>query len=476
MATTSSSSTTAFSLVTALGGGSGVDMAALANNLAVAQFADRTERLSTRSDKLNTQISDVSTIKSMLLNLSASLGERLRVGDLSAQPAVASSAVATATLSGTKPASNSFSLEVTKLATGQTLSGGPYASASAAVGSGTLTLRFGETSGSTFTEGTRTLVSIAIGSGATLADVAKAINASGSGVTAYVASTADGARLVLKGEEGAANGFVVEASEDAAEPGLSALAWAPGASTGNLIAGAGNAGFNVDGLAITTPSNTVANAIPGVTLQLRATNSGAPTIVSFTDPSAAITAAMTDLTSALNEVMSALNSATDAQTGSLRSDSGARALKRTMSALAGNVIMPSATGRARTLSDLGLSIQRDGTFVLDSSRLAATLAADPDGVAAMFTTGLDGIYTTFDKISRSASLSSDPGSLGGSITRYTRQLQQLGEDQTELAEKQEALRASLSARFTVSEGRISQSQSTLEFLQNQIAAWNKSSD
>ena len=52
--------------------------------------------------------------------------------------------------------------------------------------------------------------------------------------------------------------------------------------------------------------------------------------------------------------------------------------------------------------------------------------------------------------------------------------EQVGEDKTELVEKQETLRASLASRFSKSEARIGQLNSTMSFLENQIAAWNKS--
>src|SRR3546814_12578013 len=90
--------------------------------------------------------------------------------------------------------------------------------------------------------------------------------------------------------------------------------------------------------------------------------------------------------------------------------------------LAGTTVMPNATGAAKTLADLGLSTQRDGTFTLDTARLTATLASDPEGVAAMFTNGLYGVYATFDKIYRSATSSSNTGSLAGSITKFNKQL------------------------------------------------------
>jgi flagellar hook-associated protein 2 len=169
--------------------------------------------------------------------------------------------------------------------------------------------------------------------------------------------------------------------------------------------------------------------------------------------------------------MAELNAAT-AIGGDLANDSGARALKRNLAQLAGSVIMPGATGAARTLADIGVKTERDGTFSLDTARLNATIASDPEGVAAMFTNGINGVFATIDKIQRTSSSSADPGSLGGSISRYTKQLQQISEDQADLTEKQETLRQQLVSRFAVSENRIASSKSTLTFLQNQIDAWN----
>ena len=111
--------------------------------------------------------------------------------------------------------SGSYTLEVTSLATMQTLASPAFAdSTTTVVGAGSLTFRFGTTSGSSFTEDTsHAAVTVDIPSGSTLSDIAGAINAQQAGVTAYVSQTAQGAQLVLKGPEGAQNGFVVEATE-----------------------------------------------------------------------------------------------------------------------------------------------------------------------------------------------------------------------------------------------------------------------
>lgn len=467
------------SLVTALGGGSGIDMVALASSLATAQFEARSTRLTQRAETLDRQISAASSLKGMLLNLSVSLGDRVRTGDLSPQPTLANPAVAKASvISGMQPAGR-YSLEVTALASGQTLSSPPLASAAAAVGSGTLTLRFGTVAATGFTaDPAQAEVAIPIPAGATLSQVAAAINGAGAGVSAYVANTTDGARLVLKGRDGAANGFVLEAQEDPAEPGLAQLAWEPaGGAADRLLARAGDAAAKIDGLAVTSPTNTLSGAVPGVTLQLTGTNPGAPTQLSFADPTAVLTTVMQDLTAALNEIATELRSATDAKTGDLARDAGALALKRRFSMLAGTVVMPGApSGAPRTLADLGLSTQRDGSFALDSQRLAATLKADPQGAAAMFTTGLYGVYATIDGINREAVRAGNPGSLAGSIARYSSSKSQLGTDQAKLSEAQDKLRAQLTGRFSAADTRVGLSRSTLTFLQNQIDAWNAGSD
>jgi len=468
---TSASAVTTSSLVTALGGGSGVDMTALANNLATAQFSSRNDRLTTRSDKLDAQISAASNIKSLLLGLDTSLGTLVRSGSLARTPSVANAAVASTSLSGSSQPSGSYSLEVTKLASGQQIASAPFAATTSTVGSGTLTLKFGAVAGSTFTQDSaRAAVDIAIPAGATLADVATAINGAGAGISAYVTTTVDGAQLVLKGAEGAANGFVLET----ADAGLSPLAWNPASTTGQLLSTAGDAAFKVDGLSMTAASNTVTDALPGVKLQLNAVNAGAPTTVSFSDPASAIASSMQDFVDALNEVVSALGTAT-AIGGDLANDAGARALKRSLSSLGSTTIMPNATGAARTLADLGLKTQRDGTFALDTDRLTATTAADPKGVAAMFTNGVNGVYGTVDRIYRAAVATTDAYSLGSSIAGYTRKKTTIATEKTDLAEQQEKLRARLVAQYTASETRIGTSKSTLAMLTNQIAQWNKSS-
>lgn len=461
------------SIVQTLGGGSGIDMAALAESLATAQFATRIDRLTLQSEVLDRQISAVSTLRSQITQLASAVGERVRTGDLAVQPTIANSAVATVT-KGAATGSGTYSLEVTQLAAAQVLSSPAIATPATVMGAGSLTLRFGTISGGTLTEDlTHAPVTINIASGSTLADVAAAINGAGAGVTAYVLNGTNGAHLMLKGSTGAANAFQIEATETPGEEGLAALAWTPAAAPAQLLAPAASAVFKLDGLEMTSKSNTINDVVPGLNLTLTGRNPAAPTTIRFSDPSSAVTTFMNDLTGALNELVAELNKDVNPQTGDLARDSGARALRRGLTQLAGNIAMPgAAAGEPRTLADLGLATNRDGTFRIDTTRLAATLRSSPSGVAAMLTNGIHGVYASLDRLSRSVTVATDPGTLGGSLARFNAQKAKLASEQMDLTEAQEKLRSQLVTRFARTDTRVGASRATLSFLQNQIDAWN----
>lgn len=477
MATTTSStaSTSATAqIVSALGGGSGINTAQLAEQLAAAQFAPRLDQLSGRSDKLTAQISSASNLKSLITTLSSSIGSLIRTGDLAVNPSISNSSVASVS-KGTATGSGTYSLEVTSLANAQKLVTPAYAASTSTVGSGTLTLRFGTVSGSSFTaDASRSQVDIAIPTGATLADVATAINNANTGVTAYVANGSAGAQIVLKGQEGAASGFVLEATPDVGGEALADLAWTPASAGTRLKSTASDASYRIDGIDYVSKSNTVNDIVPGLNMKLTATNIGNPATISFSDPSSGISTAMSDLVGALNEVVSQLNTAMDKTSGELNNDPGARALRTALTGLPGAKVMPNAAeGKPSTLADLGLKIERDGSFTLDSTRLANTLKANPQEAGAMWTTGIFGVFATVDKIARAAS-STTGVSLGSSITRYTALQKTTNEKKSDLSEKQEALRQQLVGRFASMDTRVSGSQSTLTFLKAQIDAWNAS--
>jgi flagellar hook-associated protein 2 len=473
-------STSGSSIISALGAGSGVDFIKLAQDISAATFAAQRDQLTARKTALEAQISAAGQLRGAITGLSSALGDRLRNGDLAPRGTLANPAVAQVSVPLGASPRGSFALEVTQLAQGQTLVGKAYASAQALVGAGTLTLRFGTVDGANFTaDAARDAIDITVTATDTLATLAGKINqASGGAVQAYVANGTGGARLVMKGREGAANGFVLDAAGagGGAVPGdLEYLGWSPASDTGELQATARDAAFRLDTVAMTSPTNRVTGLPGGFVLNLTGTNPGAPTTLAFGNNTAAITDVMTDLVAALNEIVGQLNSVAAPLGGPLGSDPGARELRRDLAALAGSVVMPgAAAGEPRTLADLGLALNRDGTFRLDAARLARALESSPDAVAAMFTTGPSGVFATIDRFARQNSLPADPGSLGGSVQRFQRQLAASDDRLTRIAEQQDALRERLTREFIASERRVAASQATLTFIRQQVDIWSNS--
>ncbi len=466
------------SIISALGAGSGIDFIALANDISAASFAFQRETVEARREALEAQISAAGQLRGAVTSLASALGDRIRNGDLAPRGELGNPAVARVSVPAGLSPRGSFSLEVTQLAQGQTLVGKAYASRDDLVGAGTLDIRFGTVDGAGFTaDAARDPLAITVTAEDTLATLAaKITQASGGAVSAYVATGPDGAQLVLKGAEGVANGFVLEATGagGGAVPGdLAYLGWNPASDAGELRATAGDAAFRLDTVAMTSPTNRVSGLPGGFTLNLTGTNTAAPTSLTFASNTDAITAVMGDFVAALNDIVGQVGALASPLGGDLGNDPGARELRRDLAALAGQVVMPgAAAGEPRTLADIGLALNRDGTFRLDTARLNQALESSPDAVAAMFTTGPSGVFATIDRFARENSLITDPASLGGSIKRFEAQLERSDDRLARIAEQQETLRERLTRDLTAAERRVAASQSTLSFLRQQVDMWS----
>ncbi len=469
--------TSGSSIITALGAGSGIDFAALASDISQASFAVQRDTVEARRTSLEARISAAAQLRSSVTTLASALGDRIRNGDLAPRGALGNPGVAQVSVpTGLSPRGN-FSLEVTQLAQPQTLVSKSYASRDALVGEGTLTIRFGAIDGAGFAaDGARDPIAIDVTPDDTLSSLASKINqASGGAISAYVAQGSGGAQLVLKGAEGAASGFVLETASASAAPAavpgdLANLLWNPASDTGELRTTARDAVFLLDTVEITSPTNRVTGLPGGFTLNLTATNTGAPTSLSFASNTDAISAVMRDFVAALNDIVAQVNELAAPVGGQLGNDPGARELRRDLALLASQVVMPNAAaGEPRTLGDLGLALNRDGTFRLDDARLNQALETNAEAVAAMFTVGPSGVFATVDRFARANSLISDPGSLGGSLRRFETQLASSDERLEAIAEQQERLRERLTRQFAASERRVAASQSTLEFIRANFA-------
>ncbi|EWS59990.1 Flagellar cap protein [Hydrogenophaga sp. T4] len=137
------------------------------------------------------------------------------------------------------------------------------------VGSGSMTIELGAWSGSSFTAGSGTPVSVTINPGEdTLAEIAAKINDADAGVSATVLKDASGERLLVRSKEtGLENGFRITVADDDGNDtdasGLSRLAFAVGSANGMTQSQAGqNATATINGVSISSASNRLADTLP----------------------------------------------------------------------------------------------------------------------------------------------------------------------------------------------------------------------
>lgn len=467
------------SIISALGVGSGVDFTKLASDLSVATFAAQRQSITDSTAALEARISAAGSLRNMVTSLASAVGSRVRSGDLAPRATLSNPGLGAVTFTPGISPRGSYTLEVTQLAAGQRLVMPPLGpegarlAASDAVGEGSLTIRFGTIAGTSFTEGSpAAALTIDVAAGESLSQLAARItSASGGAVSAQVLAGANGAQLVLTGREGAANAFVIEAAGSGA---LTSLGWSPEApGTVQRPSTAQDALFLFNSVEMRRSTNAVTGLPEGLGLQLAATNAGAPANLTFSTDTSAVRRLMEDLVSALNEVVGEVSTLGNPVSGELANDPGLRRLRSVLAGLAGETVMPgAAAGEPRTLADLGVALNRDGTFRFDAARLGQALNDNPRAVSAMFTSGVSGVFATFDRVARGATQVGDPGTLGGSIARFQRQLQTTSARSTRIAEQQEALRERLTRSFTASERRVGASQSTLAFLQQQVDIWS----
>ena len=220
-------------------------------------------------------------------------------------------------------------------------------------------------------------ISIQVGSGApqtvdvdtvhnTASGLAAAINAAGIGVTASVLQDASGARLsIVSRTSGAAGQLTV----------VNSIANESAGSSVDIVAGhAGqDAELVVDGVSLTSSSNTVSNALPGVTFQLLNVSTHAVQ-VQITNDDSAVTSAMNDFVGAYNSVVTTLSSQEGKAAGGLAKPLyGDRTVAFLQGELASAVFGGSASGAIASLTQVGVTLAKDGTLSFSAQDFASAL-------------------------------------------------------------------------------------------------------
>lgn len=299
----------------------------------------------------------------------------------------------------------------------------------------------------------------------TLAGLSGAINKANAGVTATILNDGTGDRLVITGNDtGAANTVKITATGSLAQFDTTGGSMTKSQS-------AQNAEMTIDGIAVSKPSNTVTDAIKGVTLNLNQTNVGSPVKVSLAKDTTAVTNQINAFVDAYNTLATAVNKQTaynaTTKTGAvLNGDAGARSILTSIRAELGKAVSDS-TG-LKTLSDIGIAFQRDGTLKLEKpDKLKNALETNFTGVSSLFGSS-DGVATRLTKVTEEmlgskGLFKTRTDGLNASISSMDKSMDRM---ELQLAQTEKRYRA----QFTALDTMMTNMQNMSSYMTQQLAA------
>jgi flagellar hook-associated protein 2 len=337
-----------------------------------------------------------------------------------------------------------------------------------------------------------------VGDGDTLAQVRDKINGANAGVVASIVNDASGARLSIRAKDtGVENGFQITVNDagDAVDndaSGLSRLAYDPAnaAAVMSRYQQAQNAEATINGLAVTSASNTLTNVLDGLSITL-AKETAAPVTVTVAQDNTSMGKAISDFAKAYNDVVSYLRDQTayNADTkkgGTLQGDSSAVALLAQLRKLGGAT--SSASGVFKRLTDIGLEPQKDGTLKLTQSKVDAALANLPELKAALSALGTsttttdangntlttrvgDGLGRMFKSLTDT--LLGTDGLLQTSTTGLNARIKQNGDRQASLEDRATQYEARVRAQYEALDTKMAGLNTLSTYIGQQITNWNK---
>jgi flagellar hook-associated protein 2 len=433
--------------VTFGGVGSGIDTEAIVSGLLTASKGpiQRVQLQQTQTKAAVASVSDVGNLLSKLKDALNALDTTPEVGSFKA--ASDNKAVAVSATGAARP--GSFQINVTQLASAYKAYTNPLGvtqSNQALNQSGTLSLAIGTTT-----------ADVAIGAADSLDTVISKINASGLRVSA--SSFFDGTqfRMQLRGlDTGLENDVSVQ------ELGTTLGFAANTKSTGQ------NALLTVDGFAVSSKTNQVQGAIAGVTLALTdKTTAGAATVSIDSDPES-FTTKLNNLVTAYNAVINKVH--TEAGFGSQRATNPALAgdsALRTVTARLNDVLTKQVgTGKFRTLRSIGIELNNNGTLKLNSAKLSAAVAEDPDSITKVLAGDDSGVKGIADlMLGATTELLADKGAISARQDGLAARQKTL-DSRVEIEQKRlDRMEAQLRKQFTQMDGTVAANNAQLNFLQ-----------
>lgn len=350
-------------------------------------------KLEAKVTDYQSKISSFGTLKSLVSTLQSSLATLST--KFSAYAATSSDESVLTASASSSAVSGNYTVAVTTLAKAQSLVAAGQASSTAALTASESTVTFVVGGVST---------NITIGAGASLEDIRAAINTADIGVSATIVNDGSGSpyRLALAATEtGAGNAVSSITVQSGGDDTLNSLlaynptSNAPATVTMTQAVAAVDAAFTINGIPITSATNTITDAIEGVTLTLKKENSSATlTVERDTD---GIIEAATSFVESYNALVGQLKSRSsyasgDDTAGSLAGDGTVRLMLNQLR----SILSTGATGGTLTyLVEAGISVQADSSLKLDSTTLKAAMADDFADLANLFSSS-SGFLTRLD--------------------------------------------------------------------------------
>ena len=383
-----------------VGIGSGLNIKELVNSTVKAEIAPKATQLNRLEKSAEAKFSALGTLQSALSNFQAAMKD-LNNMDLFNNRTANSSNTALLTASSEKTAlSGTYRVQVEQLASSSKVSTAALAKDFSSDSDGALTVKLGASD--------TDAVTINIAKGANLVEIRDALNEQlkDKGISANIVNNpATGqSQLIFSGKEtGAGNDIIIEGTGGVV--GLSVDGTVKAAVGGaGYLEQAGNAKFTIDGLQLESASNTVTNAIPDVSFTLKGTTeANKPLTVTVGQDDKGVKEQLKKFVDSYNEFvkvsgqLTAVTKVGDAApvVGSLVGDSTVRNLVNGIRSELGNMAENSGS-TIRTLANLGITTQKDGSLKIDDKKLDSVLATNFDDVGKFFA-GDNGLMARMDK-------------------------------------------------------------------------------
>lgn len=361
---------------------------------------------------------------------------------------------ALAATAATGAVAGSYNMTVTALARAESDISKSFASETTALGyQGTFSIQVNGTT-----------KSVTVSTTDTLDSVRDKINAAGAGVAASVVSTSPGAFSLLVQSKDTGTVNAISYTDDTTNTTLKNLGLLTAGGAKNVQQAALDAQFTINGLAFTRSSNTVTDAISNMTLNLKGINTTGFTLSAQPDV-AGMTGKIQAFVNAYNNARATLSKQT-AKGEMLMGDATANSLVNSMASLVYTKVagLPDSLNN---LSQIGITLQRDGSLALDASKLSTALANNQAGVQSLFMAATNGIAVQFsaaiDKFTGST------GTISGLNSSFDRQVSALTTQRQNMATLLQVTERRLRDKFTQLETTLSRSQSQGQWLSGQLA-------